>query len=442
MCPFLSMPPARSTRDNLARRSARPLCAALLASALLGAGPGGSSDGDEAEEPEKQAKSDAPAPSRPTAEKGGSALGNWNVRASAETSFYTDTDHVNVVSPTAGFGLDNPVSGLSLGGSYLVDVVSAASADIVATATPVWQEERHALGANLGYKPGDFGAAVSGSASIEPDYLSITGGGTLTWDLFEKNVTLMLGYGYGHDTAGVHKTSFDVFSRELDRHQINGGASWTVDRATLATLVGDVVIERGDQSKTYRHVPMFNPGDADSIPAGASVDLVNEKRAQLRPREQLPLSRDRFALTGRLAHRFSTSTVRLEERAYADSWSLFASTTDVRFVWNVADRFSFGPRGRFHIQTGADFWQRAYELVKVKGVLVPPSIRTGDRELGPLFSVSGGLAASLDLSATAGDGARVLSLVGDGMYTAYEDALYLTDRTALFAALTFNATFE
>lgn len=436
------MPPARSNRDDPARRRARACGVALLATALLGAGPGGSSDADDAERPAKQADGDARPRPGAAAEKGGPALGNWNVRASAETSFYTDTDHVNVVSPTAGFGLENPITGWSLGASYLVDVVSAASADIVATATPVWEEERHALGANLGYKPGNFGAAVSGSASIEPDYLSITGGGTLTWDLFEKNVTLMLGYGYGHDTAGVHKTSFDIFSLQLDRHQINGGASWTVDRATLATLVADVVLEEGDQSKTYRHVPMFTPGTADSIPAGASVDLVNDKRAQLRPREQLPLSRDRFALTGRLAHRFSSSTVRLEERAYADSWSLFASTTDLRFVWNVADRFSFGPRGRFHIQTGTDFWQRAYELVKVKGVLVPPSIRTGDRELGPLFSVSGGLAASLDLSAAAGDGTRVLSLVGDGMYTAYEDALYLTDRTALFAALTFNATFE
>ncbi len=418
----------------------------LLAFALLGAGPGGSSDQDEdGDKPAKPAATEegdvAPKPSAALPREG-SALGNWNVRTNLETSFYADTDHVTVVSPTAGIGADNPLNGLSFGGSYLVDVVTAASADIVATATPIWREVRHAVSANLGYKPGNFGAAVSGSASIEPDYLSVTGGGTLTWDTFDKNLTWMFGYGYGHDIAGVHQTSFDVFRRDLDRHQINGGASWTVDRATLATLVADVVLEQGDQSKTYRFVPMFNPGTAESIPVGATIDLVNDKRAFERPREQLPLSRERFALTFRLAHRFTSSTIRLEERGYADSWSLYASTTDLRLLWSVSDRFSFGPRGRFHVQTGTDFWQRAYELVKVEGSLVPPSIRTGDRELGPLYSFSGGLAASLDLSGAAGDGTRVLSLVGDGMYTAYEDALYLTDRTALFTALTFNATFE
>ena len=406
-----------------------PLVAILLATALLGAGPGG-------------AETDAPEAEKTSAKpKGASPLGNWNLRGTAETSFYADDDHVTVVSPTIALGFDNPLNGWSFGGSYLVDVVSAASADIVATATPVWHEVRHAASANLGYKPGSVGVAISGSASIEPDYLSATGGGTLTWDTFEKNVTFMLGYGYGHDIAGVHETSFDVFRRDLDRHQVNGGAAWTLDRATLATLVADAVFEQGDQSKTYRYVRMFLPGTADSIPVGATIDLVNERRYFQRPREQLPLSRERFALTGRVAHRFTSSTIRAEERLYIDSWGLFASTTDLRMIWGIGDRLSFGPRARFHAQTGAGFWRRAYEVVDVKGVLVPPTIRTGDRELGPLVSFAGGLALSADLG-TPAEGNRVLSVVVDGMYTSYQDALYLTSRAALFSALTFNAVFE
>ncbi|MFO0590003.1 MAG: DUF3570 domain-containing protein [Polyangiaceae bacterium] len=420
----------------------------MLASALIGAGPGRRSDGDD-EEDRSDPPSDGDAPARKDSDakkdgeapKGGSALGNWNLRMNAETSFYADTDHVSVVSPTAGFGLENPLTGWTVGGSYLVDVVSAASADIVATATPRWKEIRHAVGASVGYKPGNFGVAVSGSASIEPDYLSMTGGGTLTWDLFEKNVTAMFGYGYGHDIAGLHEVDF-ASPYQLDRHQINGGAAWTVDRATLATLVGDVVLEQGEQSKLYRHVPMFLPGNVDKVTAGASIDLVNQLRSDERPREQLPLNRQRFALTGRLAHRFVASTIRVEERAYIDSWALAASTTDLRVLWDVGSRFSFGPRARFHIQTGTDFWQRAYSLVKYKGVYVPPKIRTGDRELGPMYTFSGGLGANLDLSSSAGEGGAVLSLVVDGIYTAYEDAIYVTDRTALFGALTFNAAFE
>jgi hypothetical protein len=428
----------------------------LLAASLLGAGPARRSDPDERSDAENEGESEGsekPARDSDKAERDsdkpesgkksqGSSLGNWVVRPTAETSFYADTDHVTVVSPTVALGSENPLSGWSFGGSYLVDVVTAASADIVATATPIWREVRHAGSASLGYKPGNFGGAISASASVEPDYLSVTGGGTLTWDLFDKNLTLMLGYGFGHDIAGRSGTPWDVFSRPLDRHQINGGAAWTVNRSTLATLVGDVVIENGDQSKTYRYVPMFAPGTAADIPAGAPLELVNAKRSQLRPLEQLPLSRERFALTGRLAHRFSEATIRLEERLYIDSWSLFASTTDARLIWDVADRFSFGPRARFHVQTGTDFLQRAYELVKVNGQIIPPAIRTGDRELGPLWSATGGLAAELDLSSTAGDRSRVLALVADAIYTSYEDALYLTDRSALFTSLTFNSTFE
>lgn len=428
-------------KESSLRRVARVAGVALLASALIGAGPGGSSDRDEEDDDKSEHHAEEAAPKEGAAKKGGSALGNWNLRMNAETSFYADTDHVSVVSPTAGFGLENPLTGWTAGGSYLVDVVSAASADIVATATPRWKEIRHALGASVGYKPGNFGASVSGSASIEPDYISITGGGTLTWDLFEKNVTAMLGYGYGHDVAGIKEVTFDS-PYQLDRHQINGGASWTVDRATLATLVADVVLEQGEQSKLYRHVPMFLPGVVDKVTAGASIDLVNQLRSDERPREQLPLNRQRFALTGRLAHRFVSSTLRLEERAYADSWSLLASTTDLRVLWDIGDRFTFGPRARFHIQTGTDFWQRAYSLVKYKGVYIPPKIRTGDRELGPMYTFSGGLGANIDLSGSPGEGAAVLSLVVDGIYTAYEDAIYVTDRTALFGALTFNAAFE
>lgn len=432
-----------SSADEDARRSRRSAAltgvAMLLAAMLLGAAPEGAATPEDGGG--KRGGADPAVKPETGVAPGGPALGNWSVRSTFETSVYADSDHVTVVSPTIGLGADNPVSGWSLGGSYLVDVVTAASADIVATATPVWHEVRHAASANLGLKPGNFGAALSASASVEPDYLSVTGGATLTWDLFEKNVTLMLGYGFGHDIAGVHETPFDVFSLPLDRHQINGGVVWTVDRATLATVVADAVIENGDQSKTYRYVPMFAPGTAESIPAGAPAELVSAQRV-MRTREQLPLSRDCFALTGRLAHRFSSSTLRLEERAYADTWALLASTTDLRFIWTVADRFSFGPRAHFHIQTGTDFWQRAYEQVVVAGARLPPPIRTGDRELGPLYSFSGGLGASLDLSAAPGDGARVLSLVADGIYTTYQDALYLTDRTALFAALTFNATFE
>ncbi|APR82055.1 Hypothetical protein A7982_07404 [Minicystis rosea] len=229
----------------------------------------------------------------------------------------------------------------------------------------------------------------------------------------------------------------------MQKHTLNAGASFVAGRATLFTVVGDAILERGDQSKPYRYVPMFMPGTGASVPVGASFDVVNSMRTYERPLEQLPLSRDRFALTGRFAHRFSSSTLRFEERLYADTWGLKASTSDAQYLFDIGDRLSLAPHLRAHLQTGATFWQRAYEVVALPGgIYAPPSIRTGDRELGPLRSFTGGLGLHYDLSERAGARAWLLKLQTDGVFTSYLDALYIKQRNAFFAALSLEAAFE
>jgi hypothetical protein len=162
-----------------------------------------------------------------------------------------------------------------------------------------------------------------------------------------------------------------------------------------------------------------------------------------RPLERLPLSRERFALTARLAHRFASSTFRLEERLYLDTWGLLASTSDAHYLFDLTERLSFDPRLRVHLQDGVDFWRRAYELAPgASGALATPDLRTGDRELGPLRSFTGGLGAHCDLSARPGARRWVLSFQADSVLTQYLDALYLTHRNATLFALSLDAVFE
>ena len=189
-------------------------------------------------------------------------------------------------------------------------------------------------------------------------------GAQLTQELDEKNLTLVEGYGYGHDTIGRTGTPFSVFSRTLDYHSISLGASRVVNTGLVIGLFGDAVLERGDQSKPYRYIPIFAPDVAATIPAGASATPVANTRLQARPLEQLPLERDRFALTGRLAWRGESTTLRLEERGYADSWGLRASTTDARYFIDASRRFTIWPHARFHVQNGIDFWKRAYSATE------------------------------------------------------------------------------
>jgi hypothetical protein len=311
--------------------------------------------------------------------------------------------------------------------------VSAASVDIVATASRQWQELRPAGGLSASYKPGAFGFSARAYISSEPDYLALSGGLTATQDLLDQNVTLLLGYQHGHDVAGRSGTSFDVFSRILDRESLKAGCTLVLDLATLATFVLDTVFEHGDPSKPYRYVPLFAPGT--HVPNGASVAEVNRLRASARPLEQLPLTRARFAISVGLLHRFDASTIRLEERLYGDSWALLATSTDARYLFDCGP-FELGPHLRLHAQTAVSFWQRAYELGPSFDV---PALRTGDRELSPLLAATLGWTLRWQLGPT-GDRARYqLGLDINVTETRFLDALYISQRLSAYSNLGFEA---
>lgn len=355
-------------------------------------------------------------------------------RASAHTTFYADSDHVTVVTPVADVDLHDKYSKWHAGGQYLVDAISAASVDIVSTASQRWQEVRQAGSLAAGYKFGDVGAEASGAVSFEPDYASIAGGGTLTWDFADKNYTAIVGYALDHDTIGRSGTPFDVFSRTLWRHTLNAGVTLTLNASTVLSIVSDFIVERGDQSKPYRYIPMFSGAVAPTIGKGASIDVVNALRLPERPLEHLPESRDRYAVTARFGHRFSRSTLRVDERLYTDTWQLHASTTDVRYFMDLSRRFTVWPHLRAHAQSAVYFWRRAYVSSFAGTTGSVPLYRTGDRELGPLATVTGGAGASLGIGGAENPNGWMLELQADVMGTDFLDDLYVTSRYAALVA--------
>jgi hypothetical protein len=148
--------------------------------------------------------------------------------------------------------------------------------------------------------------------------------------------------------------------------------------------------------------------------------------------EQVPLSRNRYALTLGLAHRFHASTLRLEERLYDDTWGLLAQTADAHWLVDVGRRVELGPHARLHDQTAVVFWQRAYEL---RSGFDFPAYRTGDRELGPLMNVGGGASVRLGIGPDRDPMRWSVRLDLEATYTRFLDDLYLTDRTSTLGAL-------
>ncbi len=363
------------------------------------------------------------------------AEGGVVARVSTEAAAYTDTDHVTVFTPSIAGHVASPTAGWSVDASYLADVISAASVDIVSTASSQWSEVRQAGTLDATYKPGRFGVSVDSSISSEPDYLAYALGGTLKADFDERNVSVVLGYGYGHDTIGRTGTPFSVYSHTLDHDAMKAGFTRLLDRATVFGLSADVILENGDPSKPYRYIPLFSPQVAPSVPVGASLQLVTALRTSGRPLEQLPLERDRFALTAKLARRYKRSTARVEARAYADTWSLFAVMTDVRYLWDLGRRWEVGPHVRYYVQSAVSFWKLAY----VSAGNEVPALRTGDRELGPLMNLTGGGSARFAMGPRTNPDAWALGAHLDVTYTGFFDDLYITRRLATLGALTLDA---
>jgi len=377
---------------------------------------------------------------------------NIVIRVAGDLSGYSDTNAVAVYTPAINASMVSPTAGWNIGGNFIVDAVSAASPDIVSTASPPFEEYRYGGSLTAGYKPGLYGVQGTGMVSSSPDYVSYTGGIRLTADLFEKLVTPTIGYSYSLDRIGRgpnnYLDQFNTLKGTLDTHEFEAGITFVMTPTSVLLIGGTAQFERGDQSQPYRYIPMFAPrtefsdGVAPFVPNGATVDLVNRNRLPVRPLEQLPTERDRFAVGARFNKRLNNATLRIEQRFYHDTWNLNATSTDSRYMVDLSRHLRVWPHLRFHGQTGVNFYQLAYSaFLDPNGGLELPLYRTGDRELAPLITATAGGGIRIGLGEPEGEVKYGITIVGDVMYTRYLKALYVTARTAVYGSVGFDVEF-
>ena len=170
---------------------------------------------------------------------------------------------------------------------------------------------------------------------------------------------------------------------------------------------------------------------------------MNRFRLNVRPLEQLPTARDRYAVGMRLNHRFSSTTLRVDARVYYDSWQLKAGTTDVRYVMDLSKRLRLWPHARVNAQTGTNFYKLAYGATvnPTSGVTVP-LFRTDDRELSPLVTLTAGGGFRFALNGSEAKTQWGLNFATDVMYTKYFDALFISFRTAVYGSIGIDVEFE
>jgi hypothetical protein len=282
----------------------------------------------------------------------------------AKTQLYLDSDHTTVVSPLVAISRD-AWSDATLSASYVADIVTSASVDVISNATRRMTDFRSELSAGLSQKVRS--ATLSGSYvySVENDYASHNVELGLAQELLDKNSTLSLGWSLSSNRIG--RSGDQLFRESL--FTTGAAASWTqvIDKKTIAQLSYTFSYANGFQSSPYRFVRFEDD-------RGDLVEKHQERDPRLRYRHA--------AVIGLNRHLFKDSAIQGDYRFYDDNWGVQAHTLQVRYFITFRDDLTLRLRERFYYQSGASFYRQHY----VVGNGAEPDFFTADRELSRFWS--------------------------------------------------------
>jgi hypothetical protein len=347
---------------------------------------------------------------------------------SFDTLFYSDTDNVLVVSPqvAAHRALDD--EGGEASARVAVDVISAASVDVVSQATTRFTEIRKEAALAASHRIRSFLPALRYRLSDEPDYRSHSFGAGLSRDLAGHDTTVAVSYDLALDTVGRSDTPFSVWSRHLSSHAAEISLSQVLGPRTVVRAAYSLTLQDGYMEKPYRYVPLFDAAVlADVERSGMSLDAdqVDTYRLPERPPEEVPERRTRHALAARgLRYVPGLGALQLDYRYYIDSWGVQAHTLDAVLKVPLG-RFRLDIEDRFHFQTAADFWSRVYT---VDGDGQIPTWRSLDRELGSYLQDTIFVRLQRPFF-----GDLLVYAMGGTMITRFRDFLYLDWRLAILS---------
>jgi hypothetical protein len=279
----------------------------------------------------------------------------------AKTQVYVDNDHTTVVSPLVAITRDAWKGG-TLSASYVADVVSSASIDVVSNATSHMDDFRSEITAGIAQKLKATTIAGSYIYSVEHDYSSHNAAINFAQDFLQRNSTLAIGFTFTDNAVG--RSGDQSFHRTLLNYGVAGSWTQTITSRTIMQLSYTFSYADGYQASPYRFVRV------ESITDGSTLYKVPETDPNDRYRHAFVLALNQ--------HLFTDSAFQTDFRYYFDNWGIQSVTIQARYLTTFKDvtlRF----RGRFYYQTAADFYQPDYTELQ--------PFMTVDRELSKFWSV-------------------------------------------------------
>lgn len=232
---------------------------------------------------------------------------------------------------------------LSFTGQYYVDSVSAASVDVLATASK-YTEERTEYTAGVDYLYDKAILSLGYTNSSENDYEANTLYLSVNQEFFGGLTTLKMGYAQGWDEVGM--TGNDGFEEDADRRNYQLGISQVLTKNSLLGLDLEAVTDEGFLQNPYRQNRYLDPADPSSF---------------LYQPERYPQTRTSLAVAGRALYYLPyRASLRGEYRFFNDSWGIQAHTVEMAYVHPLGPRWVVEGRVRYYTQDQADFYSDLY----------------------------------------------------------------------------------
>jgi len=298
----------------------------------------------------------------------------------ARLRVYADDDHVTVVSPSVATQFDASES-VRLAIASKVDAVSAASVDVISSASPGDVNELRLEGtANATWSLSSLMRLRAGSVvSVERDYTSLRPsiGGQI--EVANRNATIDLAYTAVVDSA-THAID-ESFKRKRRGHIVAAGLTQIADSSTYLDLLVDARRLDGYHASPYRRVLWRD----STMPV---VTLLEERTPSIRSSGAAML-RLRRAMNSA-----ATWFLHASYRFYRDSWEVSSHTVRAQLLREALDgRLLLSANLRGYQQGAADFYRAYYEMADTQ---LAPQFRTADRTLGGMHSLHGSVSADAE----------------------------------------------
>lgn len=255
---------------------------------------------------------------------------------------------------------------VSVSANRYVDKVSAASIDVLTSASP-YEEERTEHSVGLDYLSGKAIYSVSVTQSSENDYEASTVAFGASQDFFGDLTTISLGYARGSDD--IFRRGDPLFEAQAERQNFRFGLTQVLTRNWVASLSHELVTDEGYLNNPYRSV-RYETVSGYSFQSERYPNTRTSEATALRSAYYLPW---RSALHG-------------EYRIFQDSWGIDATDWALSYVHPLNEHFEIEARYRQYEQSAADFYSDLFPFQDAQNFLAR------DKEMSTFDSRSFGLA--------------------------------------------------